>query len=418
MLDRPAGLVVTRIAGALLALLTSPLIARAIGPEGRGLTAAAMTTLMIVPIAMGLGLPWAVRQKAANSVDVNSIIRSARLVSAFSVIPSLAVGAILVYTLFANMPAGANAWLIAGLALTPLVVHRNSIVSALVVRSDFRRISCINIAQPIVFFVVILGLAFLSALTVTTVVAAQTVAIALGFLLTATFLPVSWRGPKYSIRSLVRESIAASGAQISEIASYRLNQLVLLPLIGSAALGFYAVAINVALAPAPVGQAISSAVFGDVARAVNTERRNKVILALQASCYLGVVIAVIISALSPVVIPWAFGSAFGPAVPATIVLAIGSVSVICNFVLTSSLIADGKSREASAAQFVGFAGGTVLLIALSMPFGLIGASIASAAGFWITSVVASKALGIGLLDWVPRRPAVRAAFSILFSRGK
>ncbi len=418
MLDRPAGLVVTRISGALLALLSSPLIARAIGPEGRGLTAAAITTLMIVPIALGVGLPWAVRQKSANSVDVDSILRSARLLSMFSLVPSLAVGLLLVWTLFAGMPTAANAWLIAGIALTPLVVFRNSIVSVLVVRSDFRRISLINIAQPAAFFLIILGLAVSGALTITTVVAAQTVSIAFGFVLTVTFMPVSWGGPKYPIRILLRESAAASGAQISEIASYRLNQLILLPLIGSAALGFYAVAVNVALAPAPVGQAMSSAVFSDVARAAAVERKRKIVLALQASLSMGVFVALATSALAPVVIPWAFGPMFSPAVPATVVFAVGSISVICNFVLTSCLVADGKSKEASVSQFAGFFGGLILLFALSTPFGLIGASIASVAGFWITSVIASMQLDIGMSDWVPRKRAVRAAFEILFSRGE
>ncbi|MGX6508887.1 oligosaccharide flippase family protein [Rhodococcus sp. SJ-2] len=416
VLDRPAGLVLTRILGAGLALLTSPLIARAIGPDGRGLTAAAITVLMMVPIALGLGLPWAVRQRAAYEDDVYSVLRTARIVSFFTLVPAVLLGGALVLTLLADMPGGAKWWLVIGLGLTPLVVQRNSTVSALVVIQDFRRISLVNLSQPVAFFIIIVALWLFGPLTVTTVVGAQSASLALGFATTAFLLPVSWRGARFQMDTLVRESVLASGAQISEIASYRLNQLILLPVIGSAGLGYYAVAINVALAPAPVGQAISSAVFTDIAEAEGDHRRQKILVSLQASFYLAVIMAMIIIALSPMVIPLAFGDDFSPAVPATMILAAGLVFVICNFVLTSCLVANGRSGAASVAQIAGFVSGVLLVFALGIPFELTGAAIASSVGFLVTAAYSSWALSIRPLEWVPRKKSRKAAFQILFAR--
>ncbi|MCW3468055.1 oligosaccharide flippase family protein [Rhodococcus pyridinivorans] len=417
MLDRPVGLVLTRLVGASLALITSPVIARAIGPEGRGLTAAAITTLMIVPIALGLGLPWAVRQKVAGAQDVFMVMRSARLLSFLSLLPAVPLGAVLAVTLFSGMPQSALVWLMAGLLVTPFVVQRNSAVSFFVVGREFRRISIVNIAQPIFFFISIIALGVLGNLTVTTVVASQTISMALACLTTMSLVKVPWRGARFPIRALARESLLASGAQISEIASYRLNQLILLPVIGSAALGYYAVAVNVALAPAPIGQAISSSTFSEFARASGDERHKKVADSLQSCCYLAIVVALVIAVLSPLLIPLAFGQEFRPAVLATIIMSAGLVFVICNFLLTSALVADGRSGAASNAQLVGFAGGTVMLFVLAFPFGLVGAAIASTIGFALTSVYSSWALSLGPRDWLPRRGVQKRAIRILMTRG-
>lgn len=417
VLDRPAGLVITRLGASGVALITSPIIARAIGPEGRGLTAAAITTLMILPIALGLGLPWAVRQRAAVNNDFRAILRSARILSFIPLAPTILIGMVLSVTLFSDLPRGALIWLMGGLILTPFIIQRNSAVSVFVVKRNFLPISIINIAQPICFFVAILTLAIMGHLTVTTVVASQAVSMALGCVVTMPYAQVGWRGVRYPFRDLANESLLASGAQISEIASHRLNQLILLPVIGSAALGFYSVAANVALAPAPVGQAISSSVFAEVAQSEGSKRRQHTAKALKASFSLAFVIASIIALLSPLIIPLVFGAEFRPAVPATIVLSGGAIFVICNFVLTSCLVANGRSKSASAGHFMGFLVGLVLLFALGIPFGLTGAAVASTVGFLVTSVYSSYALSMRFSDWIPRKNSLAISLRMLTSKG-
>ncbi|MFE7416417.1 lipopolysaccharide biosynthesis protein [Rhodococcus sp. NPDC057529] len=416
MIRSPAGLVIARLLSAALALVTSPLIARAIGAEGRGLVAAATTALMILPIGLAFGLPWAVRRRCSLDAQSHAVIRSARLLSLLTIVPGVGFAFLLYATLLSDLPEHAGVWFVVGLALTPLVVTRNCQISLLVVEQKYLRILLVTLSQPAAYFVLILGLFISSRLSVTAVISSYVVSVGVSYLMTSRIVLIPWFGNRVSWRPLVGEAWRASGAQISEIASYRLNQLLLLPLIGGAALGNYAVAVNIALAPAPIGHAVGAAGFKGMATGSEADRRKSVDKSLRSAVWLAILSALGVSALSPFVIPWAFGREFRSAIPATIVLAVGGVFVICNYVMTSGLVARNQPGRASIVHFSGFIVGLVALLLLSPPLGLMGAALASVIGFVATSVTASVFLRVGIGLWIPRLSHLRSSFSVLFGR--
>jgi O-antigen/teichoic acid export membrane protein len=240
--------------------------------------------------------------------------------------------------------------------------------------------------------------------------------VASSYILTSRVSHVSWLGSRVRSKPLAREAWSASGAQISEIASYRLNQLILLPLIGGAALGNYAVATNVALAPAPLGHAVGAVGFKDMAAGTKDSGRASLEDSFRAAVWLAALSTLFVSLIAPFVIPLAFGREFATAVPATIVLAIGGFFVICNYVLTSGLVARGQTSRASYSHFSGFIVGMIALFALSIPFGLMGAAFASLIGFLATAIVASFYLKVGIRLWLPRTQHFRSAFYLIFRK--
>jgi O-antigen/teichoic acid export membrane protein len=192
--------------------------------------------------------------------------------------------------------------------------------------------------------------------------------------------------------------------------------MILLPLIGGAALGNYAVAANIALAPAPIGHAVGAVGFKDMASGTEASQRGSLEGSMKAAVWLAALSALTVSVIAPFIIPWAFGREFTAAIPATIVLAAGGFFVICNYVLTSGLVAQGATSRASYAHFSGFVTGLIALFALSLPFGLMGAAFASLLGFLSTAVVASISLKVGIGLWLPRIGSFRAAFSMILRK--
>ncbi|MDV6266541.1 oligosaccharide flippase family protein [Rhodococcus globerulus] len=412
----PSAILISRLIASILALAGSPIVARAIGPEGRGLTAAAITVLTLVPIGLALGLPWAVRRQSVIENDSSDVLRSARIIALFSVVPATAIGAALCFTILAELDIWSKIFLIIGLILTPGLIIRNCQISIMVVKSQYFNIFLVTVAQPAVYFVSIAILFVLHLVTVATVIGSYVFAIAFSYCATSTLNSVAWLGSRAPIAKLIRESFSAAGAQISEIASYRLNQLILLPLIGAHALGQYAVATNVALAPAPIGPALATSSFRSIAEA----DRNRVADTIRSS-FRGVVVVAFaatlsVSILAPIAVPLAFGSEFLSAVPATLILSVGAFLVICNSMMTSCLMAINKGKKASLAHYLGFLVGMCLLFLLSFQLGLVGAAISAVLGFLVTSTILSRSLSIGLRDWLPRIALFKPTVMLIFRR--
>ncbi|SNT40580.1 lipopolysaccharide biosynthesis protein [Rhodococcoides kyotonense] len=413
----PAGLLVGRVVASGTAVITSPIIARAIGADGRGLVAASMTVLTVLPIALALGLPWAVRRRCAvDPANRMPVMRTSFILSLVSVIPAGAMGLALTHSILASLPPAGKVWLMVGLLLTPLIVSRNCLYSVLVIEDRFRALFFATVSQPIANLTVLTLLYLSGALTVASAIASTSVSVLVSFLITSRLNDIRLRGPKVPVGGLLREAIKSAGAQISEIASYRLNQLILLPIIGSAALGNYAVALNIALAPVPVGQALGTATFKKSAT-LDTEGRKAIVQeSLRAAVSTGFLLMSIIAILAPWVIPFVFGSQFERSVPVTLILCIGALFVIANYTLTSNMIAQDRSHRASIAQYAGFSLGLVATVSLGHFFGLIGATVGSVLGFVTTSVTATLLLKVPLRAWIPTFAGVKCAGALL--RGK
>ena len=413
-LNTPSSLLLARVIAAGSAIVTSPIIAQAVGAEGRGLVAAALTVLAIVPIALALGLPWAVRRRCAvNSDDQLAVLRTANLFSLGLLFPAILVGYILCATILSDLSLESKLVLMAGLALTPLVVSRNCQYSYLVVRSRFHALFLSTVSQPIFILLSVILSFSIGKLTVTVAIFCSAFSVVLSYLTTVFLVRLPLWGPVVPLGSLARESLASAGAQIAEIASYRLNQLILLPVIGAASLGNYAVGINLAMAPAPVGQAMGSATFFTTANAGPESTHDIVKRTLRAAVSLASLVAAFIAVACPLVIPLAFGQQFQPAIHATQILCLGSVFVIANYTITSNLIALGCSARASAAQYTGFLVGLITVLSLGFYYGLYGAAVGSVVGFLATSVVGSVLVKAPASAWMPTVSGAKDGILIL-----
>jgi O-antigen/teichoic acid export membrane protein len=414
---RPAlWMVAGNLAFNLLGLATGPILARALGPAGRGTLAAILVPLFLTSWIAALGLPSFARFSAAR--DGRPRVLAATLAVLSLACGSLAfVAAPAIASALAEGRSVVHAFLLAGLAALPLFIYAN-VLSMMVIGMERWRITvAAQLLPPVCTLIGLLALWAAGRLTV-----ASAAAVSLGALLLA-YLPagVALKGASGTFRferPLARRALSfgvrAWPGQLSSLANARLDQLLMIPLVDPADLGLYVVAFTVSTGPAVLGRGFAFALSprlskGDT-RPVFTGCRLLVPLVL--------ITTGVIAAITPVALPLLFGSDFEPAVPLAWILLGSAIPYQLAVFLGESLTAFGRPGQYATSQIVAFAVTLPGLLVLLPVLGVYGAAIVSVAAY-----VAQFAYIIGAAHrhfggryadlLIPRRDDVRVLVSAL-----
>jgi O-antigen/teichoic acid export membrane protein len=386
-------MVVARIGASIMALISSPVVARAIGPDGRGETAAAIALFFLVPVVLSLGLPLEVRRRAAIG-EGETAMRAARLIALGTTLPSLMIGLACYATIFQGFDSEAKVVASIGVALTPLTFSWTCDMSYLVAHQKFRDVFLIQMTQPFLFTMLVLLFWILGEATTGSVLLANMIGFTATFFVGLKLTSIPLRGGRLGLRSLWRSSLGYSGSAIAETASFRLDQILVLPLIGAYQAGLYSVAATIAAIPVALGQALGATFFTPIAQAP-AEGRSEI----QAEATrLGIAVALVsvppAILISIVGIPIVFGSAFSDSIPVTAVALLGSGLLLVAYVVSMALAADHKGGRMTVAQCVSLAVAIVMLLILGPPLGAIGAAAASSFGYLLLLAILLMGLRI------------------------
>ncbi|MET4046853.1 MULTISPECIES: oligosaccharide flippase family protein [unclassified Rhodococcus (in: high G+C Gram-positive bacteria)] len=414
--NSPSLLIVSKVLGSILTLATAPLIARALGPDGRGITAGITAVVFLVPLLCGFGLPWVVRRRVATAADPHAVIRSAQRLSVLSLIPALLISALAVSTIFSDLSSLEKIVFYLCLSTTPLVVSRNVLISYFVVTKSYTKIAVLTLAQPLFYVGGIFVCFAIGQLAVVGVIAVYGLSIVATYVATIRFNVVRWRGSRVPFGALLRESARAGGAQIAEMSSYRLGLILLLPLAGASALGQYSVATNIAMAPSPVGNALGASSFVHIAKSSDREQSDIAAESIRHSTIVGLLAGALVAAIAPLAVPIIFGNEFRPAIETTLLLSVGTVLVIVNQVLTSSLFAINKGMAVTFSQLSGLVVSVPLLIIFGQKYGANGAALSAVCGYFVTTLFGVSAMPVTIRGLVPRRGDFQSTFRALFRR--
>lgn len=369
-------------------LVTGPIIARALGPSGRGDIAAVVAPATIVVLLVSFGLPTA----AAYFVDTFKEEQLLLTATAFGI----AVGAPLCAVLWFLAPgyleghsAETLTWARIILLNIPLSVGMSA---ALEVRRRTKPGLSWNVWRSMPLLVPAAAtvlLAIAGRLTLTSVLAAYAVGSVIPLALLASRLRGRRPWPRPSMGTLrVMLPYAWRTASLGTAMSLtnRLDQVVLVGIVSPAELGLYAVAVMVASVTHPVTSGLSSALFGHLMEERSTTRaharfRSSLITIILVSS----TVALVIGVLAPILLRVAFGSLFAPASTTLRLLLPGAVAFDVLGVIITKLLSEGRPGQASSAAFLGTAV-TVLGLAILAPrYGIEGAAAVTSIA-WITQV--------------------------------
>jgi len=414
ILQSPSLIVASRLGSAALGLVSAPLIARALGPDGRGTTAGALAIVGLLPIVLGFGIPLVVRRLSVDSETIGPAIRSARIFSIVAVAPSLLIAWGATFFL-PTLQSGPNliAFLIAA-GTAPLAILWICDANVLIAQRRNGHFALISIVPAFVSVGIIAVSWGFDILSVPIVLLAN-VAATLATLVLTTFLTrVRLIGDHLPLLPFLRQGGKFAGSQLSEAASYRLDQVIALPLIGASEAGLYSVAATISLIPYSIGQAVGTAIFRHVALAENDEDKvQRTAVAMRIGFLAGAVSAAGLAIVTPFLVPLIFGSEFVGAVGPTLWSLIGSVAVVLSYVAASVFTASGRGWLMTIAQVSGLIVGIGALFILAPILGAEGASIASSAGYWVCAIICLARIRVPFLKLLPRLGDFKATVGLL-----
>lgn len=186
---------------------------------------------------------------------------------------------------------------------------------------------------------------------------------------------------------MLRYGLPSLFGGLSQSLNLRLDQLLMVGLLQPASLGVYAVAASWSAALTPLASAVASLTCPRVASAGEWHAQ---VTAMELTTRFGVFIVILFSVplllITPLAVPMLFGQSFAAAVPVALVLLVGAAIGSVNGLLEEGLRGLGQPKSVMAAETGGLVVMAILLLVLLRPFQLMGAATASLVGSLTTWV--------------------------------
>lgn len=387
----------------LASVITAPLLARALGAEGRGLVAAATAPLLVATAALTMGMPDAVTYFVARRVHT---LRTLALgISAVCAVGPL--GSLLIFSISGAL-AGAHPEIqglmsMIGLMLTPALV-------ALVIRGYARAVQAwllVAFDQCVasVFRVCALGvLLAVGDLTVTSAAWVLGIGNCIGVIAylglffgrrTRADSVVSDLSTGRHAAQLTRFGLGAWIGSAAGVVLARLDQVLFLPFSTAEQLGIYIVAVSLADMVRTFNTAVRDVVFS-VQSAKNDDESLGRAARLSTIITAGVGVSAVL--MGWWVVPLAFGSEFSSVTGVLAVILVGTIIGNPGSVAAAGMTARGKPILRSIAILCSVVLNIVLLVILLPRMGAMGAAIASmvANGIcgWLVLFLAYRVFGM------------------------
>jgi O-antigen/teichoic acid export membrane protein len=367
---------------AALGLLTGVLVARLLGPRGRGELTAIQTWPSVIATASMLGLPDALVYFSAKEPErLGRRLGSAMLLG---LLTSTIVGGVAYLAMPTLLAAQSTSVVSAArwfLLLGPIYALVGMPFHPLQGRGDFRLWNTLRTTPAVGWLVVLLAAWWTDQRRPEFL--AGTYLIFLGLLFVPVIVIVTARlgaglWPDVGEwRPLLRFGLPSAATSVPQLLGQRLDQLVIAALLPAPMLGLYAVSVAWGGAAGPVFGAVSAVFFPLVAGSRDREEQmERVVAGTQAAVLLSVPLGAFLLATAPLAIPLLFGQAFRDAAPTAMVMAVAGTVIGMNGVIGSGLRGSGQPAAVMKAELAGLLVLVISVAALLGSLGITGVALA------------------------------------------
>jgi O-antigen/teichoic acid export membrane protein len=401
----------TNVAVAALSLLNVLIMARALGPTGRGEFAFLNTIAGVPALLATLGINQANANFGAERPQDTPALAGTTAVL------SLVLGAVaiaMIGCLFALVPSArgdvptALRW--AALATIPLLILQWSLRELVMAQYHFALSNIAWLLAPVINVVANGLLAALGLITVSTALVAWILGQGLITIVLAGDLAVRLGGlrrPRLALaRRMLGFGLKAHIGRSMQVGNYRLDQWIVGSVSGSRELGIYSVAVAWAEALFFLPTAVSMVQRPDLVRAGRAEAASQASKVFRGATAITLVFAGAMILLAPLLCETVFGASFRGSIPELRLLCLGSFGVVAMKILGNALTAQRKPMLETAAIGMGFVLTVALDVLLIPAHRGIGAATASAIAYTAGGVAAAlilcRALDSRLAHLLPR----------------
>ncbi|WP_158253095.1 oligosaccharide flippase family protein [Cryobacterium sp. Y62] len=401
----------------LVALFSGPILAQALGVDGRGAVAAATAPLALVVTIATFGIPeavtWIIAKKPALARNAAS---RGMLILGFAGLFAMAAIVFSPPLLSGGDPSVQLLIVFASLAIVPnlLVGILRGVASA---TSSWRLVSMERSISSVLRLAVLIP--FWLTGTLTPLVATITVAampVVGAFVYIGRMRSLDPRAlevpPEARMLGLLSYGSRMWVGSLSGVLLTRLDQVLLTPLSGTYQLGLYVVAVSISELPLIIHHAVRDVSFVNEAAKSEDERLSS---SARISTALSALAALALGVSMLWWLPFLFGEGFRESIPIAAVLLVAVVLLTPGSIAGAGLSARGRPGLRSIALTISCIINIVLLIILAPLLGAMGAALTTLAGNIITSnlnlLFLSRVFGIGMLQFYGLRRSDIATIS-------
>ncbi len=372
------------LATAGLGFINAPILADALGAEGRGELAAVVAVTQLLGFMTRFGFPRAAAY-FATVMPWRSLIMSAWAATALVALPVLIMLFPLYDWMLADKAEITVRWFYYYLALTVITNPANSAVFWLRGTGQTLRFNLYQALPAVLTSLGYLGLFAVGELNLRNALISTFSANAIAWgltLINTKGLP----GRGFNRDDFVRNAnygLRAWFGSLSYLVTFRIDQVVLTGLVSSAELGRYAVAATGATLSLPVSRGIGQTLLPHIRKASDDLTRIAAAdRALRWVAAASVAILVPVALIANSVVPWIFGEDFAGAVLPLLLLLPGQWANDVATVYASALDSFNRPEDASKAQVVS-AFVTMIGLAVAVPtWGIAGAAVVTSVAYF------------------------------------
>lgn len=380
---------ISLLLGPLAAFITAPLLARALGQDGRGELAAANAPVLFTTAVLTFGLGEAGTYFVARNRHENQALarRVLLLFAGLGLLAGLATWA--VSPLLAAGNEDLQAHLVISALLTPptfLVFGLRAVASGAHAFALQARESFVTNGLRLVVIAVLFATGELTVFSAVLVMLLSPLAGGLVLLPVLRRLPRSGAVGPPRYRDLFGYGHRIWLGALSGIVLSRVDQLLMVPLSGEQELGLYAVAVSIGELPTVVAAGVRAVVFSaDAADAEADAERSAARLQMlsRLTSTATAVVAVPLIAVLPWALPVVFGQDFERSLLPSAILVLATVAGSAGSVAGSGLSARGRPGLRSLSMLFAAVANMAVFFAAVPHCGALGAALATLVGAWV-----------------------------------
>ena len=393
-----------------LNVLTGILLARELGPTGRGELAAAILWPSLLASIGSLGVTEATTVFTARRGSSTGTLTGTMLaLAAMQTVVLLPLGYVVVLLVLSQHGDETVDAALIYLPFIPITLLTMMLMSVLNGLQRFREFHLLRISLNVAIAVGLVAVAVAGQLTVTAAVVVYLVTNAGVLAATALALARARRMTLSFDRSLLREVVVfglkSHTAAVAGQLNSRLDQLLISAFLAPARLGLYVIGVTLSSLTVLLGQSVAMVALPSVAEIEDpVQRRRRATRFVSVTTVGATLLTIPLVVLTPQLIELFFGAAFLPAADVTRVLLVASIALSLNRVLQVVLQAVNRPLDAGIAEFVAVAV-TIGALAVLLPWlGILGAGLASLLAY-VTSTAwmlrrAKRVLGASTADFL------------------
>lgn len=368
------------------------LLARTLGPRGRGELAAIQTWPNVLGTLALLGLPESIVYFAAK--NRNEAARYAATATSIAIVSSslVTISAVLILPVLLHNQSASTVRTAQIYSLIILLYSGGLSFNVLRAHEKFPQWNLLRLL-PSLSWSGIVAVAFITKLTRPGPIALSQLASAAIMVIpfvvvTKRAIRGSWRPQRALVGPLLRYGLPNAATVLPQVLNLSLDQMIMVAAIPARDLGLYVVSVGWASLVSPAILAIGTVAFPAVASLDSpTEQQDALALASRRAVLISATLAVTAASLSPWGIALLFGPAYRGAIPAGVVLSLAVAVRAYAHVLQEGLRGLGRPSWVLGSEAIGLASTGVFLALLLPARGILGAAIASLLAYTTVLVV-------------------------------